>query len=121
MLTGHALIVEDATIIARDLKRILQNIGISNSIIINEGRIAIELSKLDTPSIALLDIKLADGISGLEVAKELKKEDVPFIFISGFSDKKNKQLAQDLDPIGIIEKPFDESTLQNMIKDYFHN
>ncbi|MGA9295248.1 MAG: response regulator [Ignavibacteriaceae bacterium] len=70
---------------------------------------------------ALLDIKLADGISGLEVAKELKKEDVPFIFISGFSDKKNKQLAQDLDPIGIIEKPFDESTLQNMIKDYFHN
>ena len=120
-MIGHALIVEDVTIIARDLERILQNFGISNSLIINEGRIAIESSKLDTPLIVLLDINLADGISGLEVAKKLKEEDVPFIFISSFSDKKNKQLAQDLDPIGMIEKPYDESILKNMLEDYFHN
>jgi two-component system, response regulator PdtaR len=118
-LTGTALIVDDNPIIAWDLKRILQNFGISNSLIINEGRIAIELVMLETPSIALLDINLSDGISGLEVAKELKKEDVPIIFISGFTDKKNKRLAQDLDPLGIIEKPFDESTLKNMLEDYF--
>jgi CheY-like chemotaxis protein len=102
VLIGHALIVEDVTIIARDLKRILQNIGKSNSLIINEGRITIESGKLDTPIIVLFDINLADGISGPEVVKALKEEDVPFIFILSFSDKKNKQLARDLDPIGII-------------------
>ena len=101
------------------MKRILQNIGISNSLIINEGRISIESGKLAI--IVLLDINLADGISGPEVVKELKEEDVPFIFILSFSDKKNKQLARDLEPIGIIEKPFDESILKNMLEDYFHN
>ncbi len=100
-----ALIVEDKTIIALDLKYTFKKCGYNNSVVFASGRKAIEYIENYSPSLAILDIKLADDISGIEVAKKLKQKKIPFIFLSAFSDPNNLRLAKELEPFAIIKKP----------------
>jgi CheY-like chemotaxis protein len=117
-LIDTALIVEDQAVTAFDLKFTLKGYGFSNSVIVAKGKKAIDFIESRLPSIVLLDIKLADGISGIEVAKKLKEREIPFIFISAFSDPKNLILANELKPVGIIKKPIDKKLLENMINKF---
>ena len=115
MISKKALILEDAAVTALDLKYILRDCGFFNSIIIDKGQKAIDFIEIELPSIALLDIKLADNISGIEVAKLLKQKNVPFIFISAFSNQKNLKLAKELNPLGIVSKPFNGDLIKMML------
>ena len=100
-----ALIVEDKTIIALDLKYTFKKWGFDNSVIFDSGSKAIEYLENYSPSLAILDIRLADNVSGIEVAKKLKHKKIPFIFLSAFSDPDNLKLAEELNPFAIIKKP----------------
>lgn len=115
MAEETALIVEDQVIIALDLKNILKKCGITCSKIIDKGCKALDFLDENNPSIAFLDIKLADSISGVEIAAKLKSKGVPFIFISAFSNPENLKLAKQLKPYGIIHKPFDQDKIQELI------
>ena len=115
-----ALIVEDKAITSLDLKYILKKYGFSSSIVYS-GKKAIAFIEQKHPSLALLDIKLADDISGIEVAKKLKEKQIPFIFISAFSDPNNYKLAKELKPSGIVRKPLINDQLSQLIGDIFHN
>ncbi len=115
MLYGNALIVEDQSITALDLKQILMNYGYSRITIFSKGGNAINFIENEPVSIALLDIKLADNISGIDVAEKLKQKKIPFIFISAFSNPENFRLAEEMNPVGIIKKPFEEQTLKVLI------
>ncbi|MFZ0453583.1 MAG: response regulator [Ignavibacteriaceae bacterium] len=115
MLTGTALIVEDQFITALDLKQTLKNYGYSNVTIINKGKSAIDFIENQPLTVALLDIKLADNVSGLEVAKKLKQKSIPFIFISAFSNPENFRLAKELKPAGIVKKPFREQSIKTLL------
>ena len=120
LLTGTALIVEDQVITALDLKQTLKSYGYSNITIVTKGKKAIDYIETETLSIALLDIKLADNISGIDVAKKLKQKCVPFIFISAFSNPENFRLAKELRPAGIIKKPFKEQTIKTLLNNLDH-
>jgi two-component system, NtrC family, response regulator HydG len=120
LIQKTAIIVEDLAITALDLKFILKNCGFSNTLIIHSGRKAIEFIELETPTLGLLDIKLADDISGIEVAKKLKEKNIPFIFISAFSDPINLKLAEELKPLGIIKKPVMDQQVNQLVAEYFN-
>ncbi len=115
MLTGAALIVEDQIITALDLKQTLKNFGYSSITIINKGKKAIDFIERESLSIALLDIKLADDVSGIEVARRLRQKCIPFIFISAFSNPENFRLATELKPAGIVMKPFKEQSIETLL------
>jgi len=115
LLTGTALIVEDQVITALDLKHTLVNFGYSNVTIINKGKNALDFIDNEPLSVALLDIKLADDVSGIDVAKKLKQKCIPFIFISAFSNPENFRLANELKPAGIIKKPFLEKAVKTLL------
>jgi two-component system, response regulator PdtaR len=101
----NALIVEDKTIIALDLKYTFKKWGFENSVIFDSGEKAIEYLEDYSPTLAILDIRLADNVSGIEVAKKLKQKKIPFIFLSAFSDPVNLKSAEELNPFAIIKKP----------------
>lgn len=115
MSTGNALIVEDQIITALDLKLTLKNSGYSNITIVSKGEKAMDFIKTKALSVALLDIKLADDISGIDVAKLLQQKSIPFIFISAFSNPENFKLAKKLKPAGIVKKPFEEETITKLL------
>lgn len=87
----------------------------------SKGKKAIEFLEREEPSVALLDIKLADGVSGIDIAKKLEKKGIPFIFISAFSDPNNLRRAKELNHFGIIKKPINENYLKQVLHKLNHN
>ena len=121
MFTGTALIVEDQVITALDLKLTLKNSGYSSVTITNKGKNALDFIDNVPLSVALLDIKLADDVSGIDVAKKLKQKSIPFIFISAFSNPENFRLANELKPAGIVKKPFKEQSIKTLLNNLYHS
>lgn len=112
------LIVEDKRIIAFDLKCTIKKWGLNNSVIFGSGKKAIDYINTYSPVLAILDIRLADDISGIEVAKKLKHKNIPFIFISAFSDPNNLKLAKELNPFAILKKPLFTEQLSLIIEKF---
>lgn len=80
------LIVEDDTLLATTLAASLIDAGYDViGPAATEAR-AIQLAELMRPDLALLDIALRDGGSGLAVARALRLQAIPCLFVSGQSD-----------------------------------
>jgi DNA-binding NarL/FixJ family response regulator len=59
------------------------------------------------PDLALLDIALNTPLSGFSIAETInEKYQIPFIFITAFSDRLTLDRAKELYPSGYIVKPF---------------
>ena len=70
---------------------------------------ALEIAEASTPDLALVDINLRDGSSGIEVARELlRRWNAPSLFVSGQSRAAhaNKDAA-----LGYIDKPYTPETV----------
>jgi two-component SAPR family response regulator len=113
-----ALIVEDQVVTALDIKSIIKNCGITRSKIISKGKKAIEYIDKTPPTIAFLDIILADDVSGIEVAIKLKTKNIPFIFISAFATERNYNIAKELNPLGMIRKPFPQRKIIQIVNNF---
>ncbi len=121
MYPKTALIVEDQAVAAMDIQSTLNDYGFLNSIIANSGMKAITLLENNPFSFATLDIRLADNVSGIEVGKILIKKNIPFVFISAFSNPENLLLAKELNPLGIFEKPYDRDAFLRMLQKKFNS
>ncbi|MDF1695654.1 MAG: response regulator transcription factor [Saprospiraceae bacterium] len=106
-MSKKILIVEDEPIIAEDLSIIVQKEGYQVIGIANDGSTAMDMLYSQQPDIVLLDIALSTAISGFDVAEVINtKYQIPFIFITSFSDKHTLEKAKDVYPHGYIVKPF---------------
>jgi DNA-binding response OmpR family regulator len=105
MYQPSIMVVEDKAIVALDIMRFLVRKGFKNTKYYLNGTDALNAIKNHKPDIALLDIILTDDISGIDIAKELKKLSVPFIFISALSNPDHRYEAVKLNPEAIFSKP----------------
>jgi DNA-binding LytR/AlgR family response regulator len=102
------LIVEDDVLISEHLKMIVEDLNYDVIDICSSLKSALKSLKSKTPDIAFLDIRMNGIDEGIEVAKELKKLEIPFIFITSFSDKKTLLAAVAQQPVGYIVKPYNK-------------
>jgi two-component system, NtrC family, response regulator HydG len=116
-----AIIVEDQYVIALDLQIALKNRGFIKTNIFTSAGKAINFLENNTPSLGILDIRLSDDISGIEVAKILKERSVPFIFCSAFSNPNNLKLANELAPLAIVKKPLIDLNFDQAMDKYWDN
>ncbi len=101
------LIVEDEPIIAEDLAIILKKEGYQIPGVANDSSTALDMLHTHSPDIALLDISLDSSGSGIDIAAIInEKHQIPFIFITSFSDRYTLDKAKDVYPHGYIVKPF---------------
>lgn len=116
MNNERVLIVEDEKIIAIDLQRRLERFGYSVVGMAGEGKEAVALALELNPDIILMDIMLAGGMDGVEAAKTIKaSKDIPFIFLTAYTDEKTLERAKEVQPYGYILKPFKERELYTTI------
>jgi|GEM_PF-1719348 len=112
------LIVDDDTANLKILSTILRANGYKVRFA-NSGNQALNSVKALMPDLILLDIKMP-GMNGYEVCTALKKNPdnavIPVIFISAFSDKKDKIKAFKAGGIDFITKPFVEEEIIFCIK-----
>jgi len=104
------VIVEDELIIAMDLKRILMQEGYNVIIYFNNIKlldVIIEIEKYN-PVLVILDINLKiKEFDGISIAQHLLlKGLIPFLYITGLSDKEMMLRIKASRPHGIIVKPF---------------
>ncbi|KUJ61328.1 hypothetical protein AR687_14065 [Flavobacteriaceae bacterium CRH] len=100
------LIVEDQFIEANDLRFILQKanyevIGVAKSV-----TQALEFIEIEKPDLVFLDIRLRGKETGIDLAKELNKNHIGFIYLSANSNKSILEEAKKTNPYGFIVKPF---------------
>lgn len=75
---------------------------------------------LHRPAILLLDQRM-EGMSGLELQKELKRRrvDMPIIFITGHGDIPMSVIAMRSGAVTVLEKPFNNRELNKSIEEAF--
>lgn len=79
-----------------------------------------EISKL-TPDLVLLDIQLEGEKDGVDLAKELDKRGIPYIYLTSQTDPSTIARVKETQPLGYIVKPFTEAGLRSNIELAWHN
>ncbi|HEY0836130.1 MAG TPA: response regulator [Azospirillum sp.] len=113
-LQAVILVVEDDAIIAADLSETVRGMGhtvCGNATTMDE---ALTLAAEHTPTLALMDIRLAEGDNGVEVARELRRQRfLPVIFVTAFPDELSRRGLEHLGPV--IPKPFTRDQIEQAI------
>jgi len=105
------LIVEDQFIEANNLEIMLEEAGYLVCGMAKSVSEAIKIIDKEIPDLALVDIQLKGGLSGIDLAVILKQRNIPFIYVSANSDHDTLMQAKATQPYGFIVKPFRERDL----------
>ena len=103
------LLVEDEFLIALTMETTLSDAGYTVLGPVATVARALELARQDIPDLALVDINLRDGGSGIELAREMHSRwMVPVLFVSG---QRMDALANRDVALGFIGKPFEAAAM----------
>lgn len=118
MATLKIMIVEDEIIVAKDIQRILKKLGYEAFDPFSNGKKALDAIEKLNPDLVLLDINLRSSeIDGIMVAEQIHQHyQIPFIFLTAFSDKNTLERAKLTEPYGYIIKPFEEDDIRTAIE-----
>ncbi len=117
MENNNVIIVEDDEITALNLNLSLQKQGYN--IIAVCDNITQAKNKINSykPNIVIIDISLQESNDGIELAKIIRgKYNIPFIYLTSYSDDDIISQAKLTEPYGYIVKPFDPNSLHATIQ-----
>jgi len=116
MADARILVVEDEGIVAEDLSQVLERLGYKVADIIAEGEKVLDRARELNPDLVLMDIVLKGEKSGIDVAGELSRENIPVIYVTAHADEATLEKAKRTGPFGFILKPFEEQALKSTIE-----
>jgi DNA-binding NarL/FixJ family response regulator len=103
----EVLIVEDQALIAFHLQDLVEEAGHRVAAIAHDGSSALAAAEQQRPTIAIMDIRLAHGDSGVDVARRLyEAHRIRCLFVSANINEEIRESVADLRPLGFIGKPF---------------
>ncbi|WP_041430020.1 response regulator transcription factor [Synechococcus sp. PCC 7502] len=111
------LIVEDEKLVAQHISQLLKDEDGSICEIASDGNTAIKKIADFQPKLILLDIRLKGEMDGIEVGEHIQSlYDIPFLYLTAFSDRETIERAKHTYPAGYILKPFRREQLTSAIK-----
>ena len=112
----NIIIVEDDAIIAQLIETDLTDAGHLVVDIVHRGDKAWPSIVKYNPDLILLDIDLGSDIDGISIGKKLKdKQNIPFIYLTAFSDRATLLRARVTEPCGYLVKPYKPNDLHAAI------
>ena len=113
----NILVVEDESIVSKDIQYSLNKLGYNVVGSSATGEKAIEIAKEEHPDLVLMDIMLKGPMNGIETAEIIKSElSIPVIFLTAYADESTLSKAKITEPYGYIIKPFKEIDLRTSIE-----
>ena len=104
---ARILVVEDEALVGLEIQTGLESVGYEVVGIADRLAAAERLARTAQPELALIDIRLAGGDSGLDVAARFTALGIPCMFLTGnCPEERGIGLA-----LGCLHKPFDERQL----------
>jgi diguanylate cyclase (GGDEF)-like protein len=121
MAQAQILVVEDETIVAKDIERCLQGLGYAVPAIASSGEHAIERAAAIHPDLVLMDITLKGRVDGISAAHEIGgRLGIPVVYLTSHADDGTLRRAKVTEPFGYIVKPFDKKDLYTAIELALH-
>lgn len=109
------LIVEDEPGVARELRRDVEKLGHSCAgvaVTLQEAVASLSSCIID---VAILDIDLNQQEDGLDLAPRLRKNNIPFIVVSGLPDMNTAKRISEAGAVAHLEKPPGLNNLRNAL------
>lgn len=117
MPKANILVVEDESIVSKDIQSSLKKLNYNISAACSTGEEAVLLSASEKPDLVLMDIMLKGKISGIDAAEKITSElSIPVIFLTAYADESTLSKAKLSEPYGYILKPFKEIDLSSSIE-----
>ena len=111
------LVVEDESIVARDIRNMLLGLGYKVTAVVSDPKEAIKSAKREQPHLVLMDIMLKGDISGVEAADKIYSGlNIPVVYLTAYADETTLQRAKKTEPFGYLLKPFEERELKSTIE-----
>lgn len=106
------LIVEDEPAIAKYISNTLKNDQYEITALAFSSKRAIQELENNLPDVALLDINLDSSMDGIQIAELInEKHQIPFFFLTSYTNKEIINRAKHTRPLGYIVKPFSEKEI----------
>ncbi len=113
----NILVVEDESIVAKDIQVCLKKLGYDVVGVESTGESAVEKAEDLKPDLVMMDIMLKGEMSGIEAADLIRKSrNIPVIFLTAYTDRNTVDKAKETEPYGYIIKPFKEIDIQTAIE-----
>ena len=111
------LVVEDESIVARDIRNMLVALGYEVTGVVASAKSAVQKAQETMPDIVLMDVMLQGTTTGVEAAEQIyTKFSIPVVYLTAYADSTTVQQAKKTEPFGYIIKPFEERELQTTIE-----
>ncbi|MES2835522.1 MAG: response regulator [Pseudomonadota bacterium] len=112
-MTARILIIEDEALVAMELRFVLEDLGYDVVGTAAEARTAREIVRETEVDLALVDIHLSDGPTGIELGRELGQDiGVTVLFMTANPGMVREGVAG---TIGVLSKPTDERAVQTAV------
>ncbi len=113
----NILVVEDESIVSKDIQYSLKKLGYNVVGAAATGEKALDLAREHKPDIVIMDIMLKGDMNGIDTAQIIKSElKIPVIFLTAYADESTLTKAKVTEPYGYIIKPFKEVDLHTSIE-----
>jgi len=117
MTPQSILVVEDESVVARDIQNSIGRIGHEVAGWATTAEEAISLAEEHDPDLVLMDIRLGGEVDGITAAEHIRERfDIPVVFLTAFADDQTLSRAKIVGPYGYILKPFEEADLRIAIE-----
>ncbi|MGB1883695.1 MAG: response regulator [Gammaproteobacteria bacterium] len=104
---GRILVVEDQRAAAGALRMRLRGLGYDVIDIALSGDEAVAKARDLEPDLILMDIRLGEGIDGIEAARRIRTQSsAPIVYVTAYADHELLGRARETQPAGFINKPF---------------
>ncbi|MEI7826739.1 MAG: PAS domain S-box protein, partial [Euryarchaeota archaeon] len=114
---ARLILVEDETIIAKDIQSRLRGTGHDIVGIVGTGEGAIAQAGELRPDVVLMDIVLKGEMDGIDAAQQIiERFDIPIIFLTAHTDATTVKRATATASYGFLFKPFDVLELSGAIE-----
>jgi len=117
MSSARILIVEDESIVAKDIQHSLTGLGYTVAGVVAFGEEAVERVGTLKPDLILMDVMLKGAMDGIEAAERIRREhSVPVIYLTAYADDDTLRRAKVTEAFGYLLKPFEDRELRTTIE-----
>lgn len=113
-MSARILIIEDEALVAMELRFVLEDLGYEVADVCATAKAAQEVVRETDVDLALVDIHLSDGATGIELGRRLGQEmGVSVLFMTANPGMVREGVAG---TIGVLSKPTDEHAVQTAVE-----
>ena len=114
------MIVEDEVGTALVLEELLENMDYEVAGVAHSGEEAVDMAEGLTPDLILMDIVMPGEMDGIDAARKIG-QDIPVVFLTGYSEDELIEKAKSVEPHGYILKPFQPNQIKAAIEIALYN